>query len=153
MPNMAKKPTVGTLGTKLGMTGPLGNRPTLFGGRKKDEKDAEGGGLSVAEKIMQKYGHESGAGLGKMEQGMASPLEVEKTSRRGGKIIAGKAAFSPTPFRAQGEMPKPNTPAPPPNIRKLPNLSKPTKIVCLQNMVTRDEIDEDLAEEVTSECS
>ena len=48
----------------------------------------------------------------------------------------------------------PSTPvAPPTNIRKLPNLSKPTKIVCLTNMVSRSEIDAELPHEVTHECS
>ena len=42
---------------------------------------------------------------------------------------------------------------PPPNIRKLPNLSKPTKIVCLQNMVSKEEVDADLPDEITTECS
>merc|ERR1711935_1235536 len=40
-----------------------------------------------------------------------------------------------------------------PNIRKLPNLSRPTKIVCLQNMVSANEVDSDLPDEVSSECS
>lgn len=41
---------------------------------------------SVAEKIMAKYGWQ-GQGLGKQEQGMAIALQVEKTSKRGGRII------------------------------------------------------------------
>ena len=42
---------------------------------------------SVAAKIMAKYGFKEGAGLGKSEQGISTALQVEKTSRRGGKII------------------------------------------------------------------
>jgi len=160
MPNMpaAKKPSVGTLGAKLGMTGPLGKRGppggSLFGGLGK--KDNEPKELSVAEKIMAKYGHKEGAGLGKSGQGMATPLEVERTSRRGGKIIAGKPSNTGySNFQSGGTTQTPSTPTPPPpvNIRKLPNLSKPTKIVCLKNMVSRDEIDEELPGEVTGECS
>lgn len=42
---------------------------------------------SVATKIMAKYGYREGQGLGKSEQGMSTALYVEKTSKRGGKII------------------------------------------------------------------
>jgi splicing factor 45 len=36
---------------------------------------------------MAKMGYKQGAGLGKSEQGMSTALQVEKTSKRGGKII------------------------------------------------------------------
>lgn len=36
---------------------------------------------------MAKYGYKEGQGLGKKEQGMSTALFVEKTSKRGGKII------------------------------------------------------------------
>lgn len=45
------------------------------------------GGASVAAKIMAKYGFKEGQGLGKQEQGMSMALQVEKTSKRGGRII------------------------------------------------------------------
>lgn len=44
-------------------------------------------GSSVAAKIMAKYGFKEGQGLGKQEQGMSMALQVEKTSKRGGRII------------------------------------------------------------------
>jgi len=44
-------------------------------------------GLGIAAKIMAKYGYKEGGGLGKSEQGMSSALLVEKTSKRGGRII------------------------------------------------------------------
>ncbi len=44
---------------------------------------------TVAHKIMQKYGFRDGQGLGKHEQGLSTALSVEKTSKRGGKIIIG----------------------------------------------------------------
>ncbi|KAG8138469.1 putative Splicing factor 45 protein [Naja naja] len=49
-------------------------------------------GGTVAHKIMQKYGFREGQGLGKHEQGLSTALSVEKTSKRGGKIIVGDAA-------------------------------------------------------------
>ena len=49
-----------------------------------------------------KYGHKEGAGLGKMGQGMATPLEVEKTSRRGGKIVAGQPSTGYSNFASAG---------------------------------------------------
>lgn len=45
------------------------------------------GASSVAAKIMAKYGFRDGQGLGKKEQGMSVALQVEKTSKRGGRII------------------------------------------------------------------
>lgn len=41
---------------------------------------------------MQKYGFREGQGLGKHEQGLSTALSVEKTSKRGGKIIIGDSA-------------------------------------------------------------
>lgn len=46
----------------------------------------------MAHKIMQKYGFKEGQGLGKHEQGLSTALSVEKTSKRGGKIIIGEVA-------------------------------------------------------------
>ena len=42
---------------------------------------------SAAAKIMVKMGFKEGRGLGKEGQGMSTALQVERTSRRGGKII------------------------------------------------------------------
>jgi len=44
-------------------------------------------GLGVAAKIMAKYGYKHGQGLGRAEQGMSQALSVEKTSKRGGRIV------------------------------------------------------------------
>ncbi|XP_054067700.1 splicing factor 45 isoform X3 [Rissa tridactyla] len=57
-------------------------------------------GGTVAHKIMQKYGFREGQGLGKHEQGLSTALSVEKTSKRGGKIIVGDStekAHTPLP--------------------------------------------------------
>ncbi|KAJ8951099.1 hypothetical protein NQ318_003797 [Aromia moschata] len=52
-------------------------------------------GGSVAAKIMARYGFKEGQGLGRMEQGMSSALLVEKTSKRGGRIIHEKEIIQP----------------------------------------------------------
>ena len=52
------------------MKGPLGLNKTANMKKSLFGRKEEGDGLSVAEKIMQKYGHKEGAGLGKMNQGL-----------------------------------------------------------------------------------
>lgn len=54
------------------------------------------GSSSVAAKIMAKYGFKDGQGLGKKEQGMSVALQVEKTSKRGGRIIHEKELSVPS---------------------------------------------------------
>lgn len=57
---------------------------------------------SVAAKIMAKYGFRDGQGLGKQEQGMSAALQVEKTSKRGGRIIHEReSAAASSPGRTQ----------------------------------------------------
>lgn len=53
---------------------------------------------SVAAKIMARYGFKDGQGLGKQEQGMSMALQVEKTSKRGGRIIHERDVFLPPPM-------------------------------------------------------
>jgi len=55
---------------------------------------------SVASKIMAKMGYRQGSGLGRDEQGMSRALQVEKTSRRGGKILHEKDIASKGYFYA-----------------------------------------------------
>lgn len=52
---------------------------------------------SVAAKIMAKYGFKEGQGLGKKEQGMSVALQVEKTSKRGGRIVGEREQLMPPP--------------------------------------------------------
>lgn len=52
---------------------------------------------SVAAKIMAKYGFKEGQGLGKKEQGMSVALQVEKTSKRGGRIVSEREQLMPPP--------------------------------------------------------
>ncbi|KAH8376629.1 hypothetical protein KR093_000509 [Drosophila rubida] len=77
---------------------------------------------SVAAKIMAKYGFKDGQGLGKSEQGMSVALQVEKTSKRGGRIIHEKDVFIP-PVGA------PSSPPPPsqlPAVNATPQVTSPT---------------------------
>uniref|UniRef100_A0A673YRR6 Splicing factor 45 n=1 Tax=Salmo trutta TaxID=8032 RepID=A0A673YRR6_SALTR len=103
-------------------------------------------GGTVAHKIMQKYGFREGQGLGKHEQGLSTALSVEKTSKRGGKIIIGDAteksnAMLLISLSAKSE------------ANPLTEILKcPTKVVLLRNMVGRGEVDEDLEGETKEEC-
>lgn len=112
-------------------------------------------GGTVAHKIMQKYGFKEGQGLGKHEQGLSTALSVEKTSKRGGKIIIGDATEKPgsgQPGAAEtsgsaADSSKKNETNPLTEI-----LKNPTKVVLLRNMVGRGEVDEDLEGETKEEC-
>lgn len=44
-----------------------------------------------------RYGFKEGQGLGRLEQGMSSALLVEKTSKRGGRIVHEKDIMPPPP--------------------------------------------------------
>lgn len=97
---------------------------------------------SVASQIMSKYGWKEGQGLGRQSQGISTALAVEKTSKRGGKIVNLSAERE-----QQLEEDK----------KKAQSLAdimrKPTKVVLLQNMVGPGEVDDDLQPEVIEECS
>ncbi|KAK9753395.1 RNA recognition motif [Popillia japonica] len=101
------------------------------------------GGTSVAAKIMAKYGFKEGQGLGKQEQGMSMALQVEKTSKRGGRIIHEKEIMPPPPLD--------NSPKSEPSITEM--MKAPSKVVLLRNMVGPGEVDDDLEPEVKDECN
>ncbi|XP_076153024.1 splicing factor 45 [Alosa pseudoharengus] len=130
-------------------------------------------GGTVAHKIMQKYGFREGQGLGKHEQGLSTALSVEKTSKRGGKIIIGEttekgssqSAAEPPGWMlgAAAEAQKKTAAAAaaaagagaasgsePNPLTEI--LKCPTKVVILRNMVGRGEVDEDLEAETKEEC-
>ncbi|XP_015782336.1 splicing factor 45-like [Tetranychus urticae] len=121
---------------------------------------------SVAAKIMARMGYKEGQGLGKEEQGISRALEVEKTSKRGGKIIAGTKNVStallpppppPAPISSSQSvsemMPGPSS-GEATSVESITELMKnPTKVVLLRNMVGPGEVDDDLEPEVKEECS
>ncbi|KAB0376687.1 hypothetical protein FD755_011131 [Muntiacus reevesi] len=96
-------------------------------------------GGTVAHKITQKYGFREGQGLGKHEQGLSTALSVEKTSKRGGKIIVGDATEKDAAKKSDSN--------PLTEILKCP-----TKVVLRRNMVGAGEVDEDLEVETKEEC-
>ncbi|KAG9339941.1 hypothetical protein JZ751_022256 [Albula glossodonta] len=119
-------------------------------------------GGTVAHKIMQKYGFREGQGLGKHEQGLSTALSVEKTSKRGGKIIVGDLTDKTGSSQAASSLPTGDPAswsiAPPDSGKKTETnplteiLKCPTKVVLLRNMVGRGEVDEDLEAETKEEC-
>lgn len=114
--------------------------------RKKAQKKANPFGKpkfgAIASKIMSKYGWEEGQGLGKTSQGISTALSVEKTSRRGGKIVNASAGIE-----EQMELDKQKV------LSMAEVMKNPTKTVLLQNMVGPGEVDEDLEPETAEECT
>lgn len=115
-------------------------------------------GASVAAKIMAKYGFKEGQGLGKKEQGISMALQVEKTSKRGGRIIHEKEMMPPppvvsTPPPQQNSSTSPPQPEPKPEPSITEIMKSPSKVVLLRNMVGPGEVDQDLEPEVKDECN
>lgn len=88
------------------------------------------GSSSVAAKIMAKYGFKDGQGLGKQEQGMAMALQVEKTSKRGGRIIHEKEIMQPPPVPSPVAQSQSSAPKEEPSITEI--MKAPSKVVLLR---------------------
>lgn len=101
---------------------------------------------SFASKIMSKYGWEEGKGLGKASQGISTALSVEKTSKRGGKIV-NMAAEQEQQAEQEAEQEKQKEQS------MLELMKNPCKVVLLQNMVGPGDVDEELEPEVAEECA
>uniref|UniRef100_A0A0E0JJP1 G-patch domain-containing protein n=1 Tax=Oryza punctata TaxID=4537 RepID=A0A0E0JJP1_ORYPU len=94
-----------------------------------------GGQMTAAQRMMAKMGWKEGQGLGKQEQGITAPLVAKKTDRRGGVIVdenSSKQEKKPKSVNFDGP---------------------PTRVLLLRNMVGPGEVDDELEEEVASECS
>ncbi|XP_050541939.1 splicing factor 45 [Daktulosphaira vitifoliae] len=115
-----------------------------------------GVGMGVAAKIMAKYGFKEGQGLGKKEQGISVALQVEKTSKRGGRIIHEKPGGNLSPPMSaliQDDFVAP-APPPPKPLQSITEIMKvQSKVVLLRNMVGPGEVDQDLEPEVKDECN
>ncbi|CAH2102600.1 unnamed protein product [Euphydryas editha] len=117
------------------------------------------GASSVAAKIMAKYGFKEGQGLGKKEQGMSVALQVEKTSKRGGRIIHEKDSNSMPPpsfvMPSLSGQDSPNSNSG--QLKQEPSITEimksPSKVVLLRNMVGPGDVDEELEPEVKDECN
>ncbi|EFN88247.1 splicing factor 45 [Harpegnathos saltator] len=112
---------------------------------------------SVAAKIMAKYGFKEGQGLGKKEQGMSVALQVEKTSKRGGRIVGEREQLMPPPPPLTASPPQTQQPLVQQQPAEEPSITEimkcPSKVVLLRNMVGPGEVDDDLEPEVKDECN
>ncbi|XP_063888356.1 splicing factor 45-like isoform X1 [Scylla paramamosain] len=114
------------------------------------------GGSTVAAKIMAKYGFKEGQGLGKSEQGIVRALEVEKTSKRGGRIVHESDEPPPPAPMMPPPIAPPPRPAPQsekPEAKMAHILRNPSKVALLRNMVGPGEVDDELEPEVREECN
>ncbi|CAF2044660.1 hypothetical protein BRARA_I02809 [Brassica rapa] len=110
-------------------------RAAMSGGggkRRSSSPPAETSGqMTAAQRMMAKMGWKQGQGLGKSEQGITTPLVAKKTDRRAGVIVNASEN----------------------KVVKSVNISgEPTRVLLLTNMVGPGEVDDELEEEVGSEC-
>lgn len=95
-----------------------------------------------ATKMLKKMGWKEGQGLGKEGQGMAAPLVMQKTDQKAGRIVeAQKREAPPAVGQPDPKQQRPSTPSRP-----------PTRVLLLNNMVGKGEVDEDLEEETGEEA-
>ena len=95
----------------------------------------------VGMKIMNKYGFKPGQGLGKDEQGMMKPLEVQKIGKTMGKIIGDEPVEAPAETNTNDS-----------EYSNAEIFKKPTCILLLRNFIDHNEEDSILREDIKSEC-
>eukprot|EP01061_Rhynchopus_euleeides_P000699 TRINITY_DN10511_c0_g1_i1.p1 TRINITY_DN10511_c0_g1~~TRINITY_DN10511_c0_g1_i1.p1 ORF type:complete len:344 (+),score=142.74 TRINITY_DN10511_c0_g1_i1:438-1469(+) len=94
--------------------------------------------MSFAERMLRKQGWDDGKGLGRKQDGVATPLSVVRTSQTHAIIKQAEPVKQAAPQRKKG-----NT-----KIQ-----GKPSKVVLLRNLVRPGTVDQELRGEVSSECA
>ncbi|CAH8833965.1 unnamed protein product [Trichobilharzia szidati] len=112
----------------------------------------------VAAKMMAKMGYREGQGLGRESQGMSTALVVEKTSRRGGKIIHEKdqqrqQQTNPSAGNNNANLPNYLNPNVEETFNSLPLPEHRSCVILLRNMCGPGEVDDDLEPETAEECA
>ncbi|XP_021751170.1 DNA-damage-repair/toleration protein DRT111, chloroplastic-like [Chenopodium quinoa] len=104
-----------------------------------------GGQMTAAQRMMAKMGWKQGQGLGKLEQGITTPLMAKKTDRRAGVIVNASETKQQQQQQQQQQQEK--------KVKSVNFNGPPTRVLLLRNMVGPGEVDDELEEEVGSECA